>query len=156
MAYRFLLLTLAFSASAIAQKSAAPIPPKPDLIYIQHAQTLVATELIHAKENKQKDDTVYVIDGLNSSARTPLALPIFLVKTDKLVPDKLILYRLKAVDGHREISLTAKRVNTDPIHVDVVKIDQNLYKLTVYDGLDAGEYALSATDSNLYFCFQVY
>ena len=156
MALRSLVLALAVSALAIAQKYSGPTPPKPDLIYIQHAQTLVVTELVQAKENKQKDDTVYIIDGPNSSARTPLALPIFLVKTDKLIPERLILYRLKSADGHREISLAAKRLNADPIHVDVVKIDANFYKLTVYDGLDPGEYALSPADSNLHFCFQVY
>jgi hypothetical protein len=156
MALRSLLLTLALAAFAAAQRYSGPTPTKPDLIYIQHAQTLVPTELVQAKEDKRSDDTVYLIDGPNSSARTPLALPIFLVKTEKLVPERLILYRLKSADGHREISLAAKRLNADPIHVDVIKLDANLYKLTVYDGLDPGEYALTPADSNLSFCFQVY
>jgi hypothetical protein len=149
-------LALILSVSAAAPESSGPVPPKADLLYIQHAQTLVAAEMVQAKEEKQTDDAKYVIDGASSTARTPLALPTFLVKTDKLVPDRLILFRLKSVDGHREIALSAKRLNPDPIHVDVVKLDANLYKLTVYDGLDAGEYALSPVDSNLSFCFQVY
>jgi hypothetical protein len=153
---RTILLALGFTAFALAQKYAGPVPSKPDLVYIQHAQTLVPTELAQAKENKGKDDTVYVIDGAASTARTPLALPIFLVKTEKLVPDRLILYRLKIADGHREIALSAKRANPEPIHLDVVQVADHVYKLTVYDGLDAGEYALSPVDSNLSYCFQVY
>ncbi len=156
MTHRTVLLAVGFTAFAVAQKYSGPVPAKPDLVYIQHAQTLVPTELVQAKENKGKDDTVYVIDGAASTARTPLALPIFLVKTEKLSPDRLILYRLKIVDGHREIALLAKRANPEPIHLDVVQVDDHLYKLTVYDGLDAGEYALSPVDSNLSYCFQVF
>src|SRR5215469_10964487 len=128
MTHRTVLLALGFAAFTGAQPYKGPVPPKPDLVYIQHAQTLVPTELAQAKENKSKDDTVYVIDGATSTARTPLALPIFLVKTEKLVPDRLILYRLKIVDGHREIAMSVKRANPEPIHLDVVQVADHVYK----------------------------
>ena len=156
MGLRCFALAIWMSGSAAAQKYAGPPPATADLLFIQHAQTLVPTERVQAKENKIKDDTVYTIDGLNSPARTPLALPMFIVKTDQLAPERLILYRLKTVENHREIALSAKRLNADPIHVDVIQTGDHLYKLTVYDGLDPGEYALSPVDSNLMFCFQVY
>jgi hypothetical protein len=147
---------MAALATAIAQKYTGPAPPKPDLPYIQHATDLIATEAVDVKEQKTKDDTVYTIDGENSSSKTPLALPIFFIKADKLNPASLEMYRLESKDGHRVLTASAKK-NAEPIHVQVTRLGpDNIYKLDVYNGLDAGEYALTAEGWKQMFCFQVY
>jgi hypothetical protein len=142
-------------ATANAQKYTGPPPAKPDLPYIQHATNLIATEAVEAKEQKSKDDTVYPIDGENSSSKTPLALPIFFIKADKLNPASLQMYRLESKDGHRQLTASAKK-NAEPIHVEVTRVAADIYKLDVYNGLDAGEYALTAEGWKQMFCFQVY
>jgi hypothetical protein len=142
-------------ATANAQKYTGPPPAKPDLPYIQHATNLIATEAVEAKEQKSKDDTLYTIDGENSSSKTPLALPIFYIKADKLNPASLQMYRLESKDGHRQLTASAKK-NAEPIHVEVTRVGADIYKLDVYNGLDAGEYALTAEGWKQMFCFQVY
>ena len=142
-------------ATATAQKYTGPPPAKPDLPYIQHATNLIATEAVEAKEQTSKDDTVYTIDGESSSSKTPLALPIFFIKADKLNPASLQMYRLESKDGHRELTASAKK-NAEPIHVEVTRVAADIYKLDVYNGLDAGEYALTAEGWKQMFCFQVY
>jgi hypothetical protein len=147
---------MAAMATANAQKYTGPAPPKPDLPYIQHATNLIATEAVDVKEQKNKDDTLYTIAGENSSSKTPLALPIFFIKADKLNPASLQMYRLESKDGHRELTASAKK-SAEPIHVQVTRVDaDNIYKLDVYNGLDAGEYALTAEGWKQMFCFQVY
>jgi len=151
-----LLLPLVAMAAANAQKYTGPAPPKPDLPYIQHATNLIPTEPVEAKEDKKPGDVIYTIDGANSSAKTPLALPIFIIKADKLNPDNLQMYRLEVKEGHRELTASAKK-NAEPIHVQVTRIgSDNMYKLDVYNSLDAGEYALMVEGSNRMYCFQVY
>jgi hypothetical protein len=151
-----LCTAMAAMATASAQKYTGPAPPKPDLPYIQHAANLIATEAAEPKEQKGKDDTVYTIDGENSSSKTPLALPIFLIKADKLNPASLQMYRLESKDGHRELTASAKKT-AEPIHVQVTRLGpDNIYKLDVFNGLVAGEYALTAEGWKQMFCFQVY
>ena len=150
------LLPLAAMAAAHAQKYTGPPPPKPDLPYIQHATNLIPTEPVDAKEDKKLGDVIYTIDGANSSAKTPLALPIFIIKADKLNPGNLQMYRLESKEGHRELTAAAKK-NAEPIHVQVTQIGgDNIYKLDVYNSLDAGEYALTVEGSNRMYCFQVF
>ncbi|MCX6638717.1 MAG: hypothetical protein NT090_26990 [Acidobacteria bacterium] len=81
---RALVLPFIALSLAAAQKYQGPRPPKPDLPYLLHASRLVETEVAEAREEKRKDDTVYVISGASSPARTPLAEPILLVETEKL------------------------------------------------------------------------
>jgi hypothetical protein len=151
-----LCTAMAAIATANAQKYTGPAPPKPDLPYIQHATNLIATEAAEPREQKSKDDTVYSIDGENSSSKTPLALPIFLIKADKLNPASLQMYRLESKDGHRELTESAKKT-AEPIHVQVTRLGpDNIYKLDVYNGLDPGEYALTAEGWKQIFCFQVF
>ena len=151
-----LCTAMAALATGNAQNYTGPPPPKQDLPYIQHATNLIATEPVEAKEEKTKDDVLYTVDGANSSAKTPLALPIFIVKADKINPASLQMYRLESKDGHRELTASAKK-NAEPIHVQVTPLSgSNLYQLDVYNSLDAGEYALTAEGSNQMFCFQVY
>ena len=141
---------------AFAQKYDGPRPPKPDILYIKHANNLIPTEVVQAKEDQRKDDTLYTIDGENSSARTPLAEPIFLLLADKLQPDKLQLFKLETKNGHREI-LFAKRKGPMSIRVEITRLgSDNLYKLEVEEELAPGEYSLSPPGSNQAFCFQVF
>ena len=55
-----------------------PRPPKPDVLYLVHASNLVPTEVTEAQQEGKKDDTTFSVAGAASSARTPLAEPIFL------------------------------------------------------------------------------
>ena len=146
------LLLLAVAASA--QKYDGPRPPKPDLPYLRHADNLLPTEPLQAKEEKQKKETVYVMAGAASSARTPLASPVFLMQADKISPDKLGLFKLEVKGGSRQIVFGKKP--PQPIRMDVSKLDGDLYKLEVVDSLAPGEYSLSPEGSNAVFCFAVF
>ena len=153
------LLALIFGAAALvtAQKYDGPRPAKPDLPYLKHANNLVPTEASEAKEEKgKKDEMTYVIAGAASTARTPLASPIFLLQTQKLNAQTLGLYRLEVRNGRREITTSPKKP-MQPIRVEVARLDSSgLYKLEVVDSLEPGEYSLSPEGSNQVFCFQVY
>jgi hypothetical protein len=156
MIRRILPLLLAAVCAAFAQKYDGPRPPKPDLPYLKHADNLVATEESKAVEEKQKkDDILYMVEGAASTARTPLASPIFLLQADKLSPDKLGLYRLDVKGNHREILFGAKK-QPRAIRLDVTRVDGNLFRIEVDESLEPGEYSLSPEGSNQVFCFQVY
>jgi hypothetical protein len=150
------LFALAVVWAAFAQKYDGPRPPKPDVPFLKHADNLVPTEVVQAKEEKRKDDTLYTIEGQNSSAKTPLSEPIFLLQSEKLLPDKLQLFKLDTKNGHREI-LLSKRRGPMPIRVEVTRLSSdNLYKLEVDEQLVPGEYSLSPEGSNQVFCFAVF
>ena len=146
---------LLFVVAASAQKYDGPRPPKPDLPYLKHADNLIPTEAAQAKEQKQKSDTLYVIEGANSPARTPLASPIFLFQSDKIVPEKLGLYKLDVKGGHREILFGARK-SPKPVIITVTHLDGNLYRIEADDTLEPGEYSLSPEGSNQVFCFAVF
>jgi hypothetical protein len=150
-----LVLLLLLALPALAQKYDGPRPPKPDVPYLKHASTLVPTEAAQAKEQKQKNDTLYVIEGANSPARTPLAAPVFLFQSDKLVAEKLGLYKLDVKNGHREILFGAKK-SPKPIIITVTHVDGNLYRIEADESLEPGEYSLSPEGSNQVFCFAVF
>jgi len=153
---QILPLLLVAVAAGNAQKYTGPAPAKPDLPYILHATNLIATEPVDAKEQRSGTDTLWTIDGANSPAKTPLALPIFVIKADKLNPSGLQMFRLESKEGHRELTASAKKT-AEPIHVQVTRLSgDNLYQLDVYNSLDAGEYALLAEGSLRMFCFQVF
>jgi hypothetical protein len=143
------------AAAAFAQKYDGPKPPKPDVPYLKHATDLVPLETAEAKEQKQKNDTLYVGEGAQSSAKTPLASPVFLFVSSKIQPDKLGLYKFDVKGGHREILFGPKK-SPKPLRIDVTHLDGNLYKLEVNDSLEPGEYSLSPEGSNQVFCFQVF
>jgi hypothetical protein len=155
MLRRFLPLAFAVVLTATAQKYAGPRPPKADLPYLKHADNLIPTEAVAAKEEKKKDDTLYVIDGANSSAKTPLALPIFLLQAAKLAPERLQLFKLDSKSGHREILFSRKNPPT-AIRVEVTRLDSDLYRIEVDESLEPGEYSLSPEGSSQVFCFQVF
>jgi hypothetical protein len=158
MLRRILPLLLALASAGFAQKYDGPRPPKPDIPYLKHADNLVATEVADAKEEKKKDDTLYIMEGASSTAKTPLSSPVFLIQADKIQPEKLALYRLEVKGGHREILFSPKkRQNAMPIRIEVKRVSSdNLYKIEVEDTLSNGEYALSPEGSNQAFSFQIY
>jgi hypothetical protein len=146
-------------AALAADKYSGPRPPKPDVPYLMHADTLVPTEASEAKEESHKDDSAYTVPGAASPARTPMAEPVFLFLSDKIQPDTLQLYRLEVKNGNRQVVLSQKRRGgSRPMRLMVTRLDDKLYRLEVDEGLglENGEYSLSPTGSNGVFCFQVY
>lgn len=135
-----------------------PRPPKSDIPYLLHGSALVPTEVVEAKEEgTKKDETTYVIDGAASSARTPLAEPIFLFESDKINPERLELYRLEVKGGRREITISQKRrKGPRQYRINVTRIAERLYRVEAAISLDDGQYSLSPADSNRAFCFEVY
>ena len=154
---RNLALLLLIACVGWGQKYTGPRPPKADLPYLKHADNLIPAEATEAKEETgKKDEITYAIAGAASSARTPLASPIFLFVRDKLPPESLQLFQLEIRNGRRELTVSPKKPGK-PIRVQVTKLSSDgLYKIEVGDSLDPGEYSLSPTDSNLAFCFQVF
>ncbi|HZT31202.1 MAG TPA: hypothetical protein VFA33_15035 [Bryobacteraceae bacterium] len=153
---------LSFSCLALpaaAQNYSGPRPPRKDIPYLVHADNLVPTEVTEAKEQKTKDGITYVIAGANSTARTPLASPIFLLQGDRIEAERLQLYKLESRGEQREITFFEKKKknNPRPIILEVNRLtSDNLYRLEVDEGLEKGEYSLTPEGSNQVFCFQVY
>jgi hypothetical protein len=158
MARRIVSLLLLAAAASYGQKYTGPRPPKPDIPYLKHADNLIATEAAEAKEENRKDDILYAVAGAASTARTPLASPIFLLQSDKLAADKLQLYKLEVKNGRREILFSRKKKQTAiPLRMEITRLSSdNLYKIEVDDSLEAGEYSLTPEGSNQVFCFEVY
>ena len=119
MMRRILLLVSAATLAAFAQKYNGPRPDKPDLIYIKHADHLVATEVVTAREEKKKNETIYDIDGANSSARTPLVLPVFLLLADKLNPDRLGLKSHPVSVDRNALHITLPAMSLATIKLDL-------------------------------------
>lgn len=141
----------------LAQKYTGPRPAKPDLPYLMHADDLLPTESAEARQEERKNDVTYVIPGANSSARTPLASPAFLLQTDQLQADRLQLFKLLSKGGQREVLFTRKKkLVAHPIRLNVTRLAENLYKIEVDEILENGEYSLTPSDSNQVFCFQIY
>src|SRR6266516_3247431 len=103
-------LLFAVVVAAAAQTYNGPRPEKPDLPYLKHADQLVPTEATEAKEEKgKKEEITYVVAGAASTARTPLASPVFLLQSDKLAAGSLQLYRLESRNGRREVVASPKK-----------------------------------------------
>ncbi len=149
---------MAAAAVSVAQKYDGPRPAKPDLPYLKHADSLLATEAGEAKEEKRKDDVLYVVAGAESPVKTPLASPILLFQSDKIPAEKLQLFKLESKNGRRELLFSHKKKQmAAPIRVDVTKVSSdNIYRIEVSSTLEKGEYSLSPDESNQVFCFAVY
>jgi len=156
MRIRHLALCL-IALCATAQTYTGPLPPSPDIPYLKHAQNLVPTEVLEAKEEKgKKDDIVYAVSGPASTARTPLASPILMLQTEKLVAAALQLYKFEVRNGRRELTVSPKKpAKTYRVELTRLNTDK-LYKLEVEESLEPGEYGFSAEGSNQVFCFQVF
>jgi hypothetical protein len=145
-----LLLVPAFAAD----KYDGPRPPQTDMAYLVHADNLLPTEALEAKS----ESGVYTVPGAASPARTPLAEPIFLIESDKVIPERLELYRWDVKGGRRELAASKgkRKSGSRPLHLSVNKLDGKLYRVEASEPLDPGEYSLSPNDSNKVFCFEVY
>src|SRR6185436_7214679 len=146
------------AAQSVNQKTGLPDPPKPDLPYIIHASSLVATERNEAKEETRKDETLYAVAGGSSGARTPLASPEFLLQIESVPPDRLQLFKLDVRGGRREIVVTRKKKPVArPLRLSIFQVDQKLklFRVRVDESLTAGEYCLTPEGSNTIFGFTV-
>ncbi len=155
---RALLVALLAAVPAVAQKYAGPEPPQSDLPYLVHASTLIPTEALTAQQDEKKDEITYTINGAASSARTPLAEPIFLMKSSKIAPDRLSLYRMDVKNGRREVTFNQRKPkdNQRPVALSVHRLDQGLYRIEANETMTNGQYCLSPDGSNQVFCFEVY
>jgi hypothetical protein len=160
MAPRILLCILAAAGwLSSADKYEGPKPPKPDVPFLLHATSLVETEAVQAREENRKNETIFVVSGASSPARTPLAEPIFIIEAKQIVPDRMELYRFEVKNGNREVSMaTGKRKGGGPrpLHLMVTPLDNRLYKIEANEQLENGEYGLTPSGDNRVFCFQVY
>src|SRR2546430_12577152 len=82
------------------EKYSGPVPPKPDILYLMHANNLVETETGTARQENRKNDATYTINGASSPAKTPLAEPVFIVDAQKIAPDRMELYKLDVKNGN--------------------------------------------------------
>ena len=153
-----LALPLFLASATLAEKYAGPKPPKPDIPYLVHADNLIVTEALEAKEQKGKKETItYIVAGANSSARTPLASPIFLIQAQNIAADKLQLYKLESKNGQREVIFSKKGKSAQPLLLNVTPLgSDNLFRIEVDQTLNPGEYALTPEGSNQVFCFAVF
>ena len=127
-------LTLLMAASGFAaEKYTGPRPPKADVPYLMHADNLIETEIGKAKSDERKDTVVAMVPGASSPVKTPLAEPIFLIKTDRLSVDKIAAYRMEVKNGQREVVVNAKKLKNmkAPIHLQITKLDDRLYRVEV-------------------------
>lgn len=156
MLRRFWIVGIAAALGSSAQKYDGPQPAKPDILYIKQASTLIAMETAEARSEKAGTGTRFTVDGAASAVRTPLPLPVFLVKAVKLAPQNLQLYKMEAREGHREYVVGGANP-PDVLHMEVTRLSSDgLCRIAVSDPLEAGEYAVSSGGSNQVFCFQVF
>ncbi len=154
---RFLLLIALASVAFAQERYAGPRPPKPDLLYLVHADNLIPTEVADSKPESKHNEATYTIDGASSPARTPLAEPIFLIQADKLQPQSFELYRVESKGNHREVSISTRHNRGQrALHLTVTPLGNNLYRVEADEELDDGEYAISPNGSDTVFCFVVY
>src|ERR1700735_2613773 len=138
MQHRALALTvLALSGVGIAWTAdyVGPRPPKPDMLYLVHADNLVPTETGEAKEEGKGGNSKYTMPGPTSSARTPLAEPIFLLQSDKLTPESIELYKFDVKGGRREVDLSGGH-GSKALHLAVTRLERGLYRIEADEVLE--------------------
>jgi hypothetical protein len=143
--------------------AAGPKPDKKDIPYLVHANTLVQTEVAKPSAEDSPEGARYTVPGETSPARTPLALPIFLLDASEIKPEKLRLIRLTANNGHREALLPKRpapaslsQTNDAPILLTVANLGGGVYRFETVNEVENGEYALNVVGTNLFFCFTVF
>ena len=158
MRYQLAFAFLIAGALCAAEKYTGPTPPKPDIPYLLHASNLIETEVAQARQENHKDDSRFAIAGATSSARTPLAEPIFIIDARQISPETLELYRLDVKGGNREVSTNSsrRRGGSHALHLAVKQLSGHLYRVEVDEPLENGEYALSPNGDNKAFCFEIY
>ena len=135
-----------------------PRPPKPDIPYLLHASNLIETETLQAKEEDRKKDHVASVPGKSSPVLTPLAEPIFLFDSSKVIPEKLKLYKMdQTKDGRREVVFPDNPKKAPrPYNLTIKKLSGNLYRVEIDEQLENGEYCLSPEGASTVHCFEVY
>jgi hypothetical protein len=142
--------------------AAGPKPDKKDVPYLVHANTLVQTEVAKPSAEDSPEGSRYIVPGETSLARTPLALPIFLLDAAEIRPEKLRLIRLTAKSGHREAMFPKRpgppslsQTDDAPILLTITNLGGGLYRFESVNEIENGEYALVA-GANQFFCFTVF
>lgn len=155
---RRVLTIVAFAFGLAAQtKYTGPKPDKKDVPYLVHAATLVQTEIAHSTPKDDGDRITWSLPGDSSLAKTPLALPIFVIDAASLAPAKLQLYRFEQKDGRRELTLNKKGASeSEPILITIGSVSGTLYRIEVVNEVENGEYGLTTPGSNQFFCFSVF
>jgi hypothetical protein len=137
-----------------------PTPPKPDLPYLVMADDLVPTEPIVAKtetrnEGKKSQEATYWVAGEHSSAKTPLASPIFAFKRKDVDIEKFEVYPFTIRNGRREVTFSSRKdVTRYTLTITLIKDD--VYRMEVNESLPAGEYAITPNGSDQVYCFGVF
>ena len=152
------LVLVSLTVAGPAEKYTGSWPPKPDVPYLVHADSLIETEIAEAKNEDKGNDRTAWVPGVSSPVRTPLAEPGFLIEVQKLTAEKIELYKFDVRKGRREVSLPlkARKNSSRPLRLTVTRIEGKLYRIEANEGLENGEYSLSPDGSDQVFCFQVY
>ncbi len=155
---RVLVLLVAALSLMAAEKYNGPKPLKADIPYLMHADTLIETEAVEAREETRKDATIAVVPGAAARAKTPLAEPIFIMRTEKLSAEKLSAFKMDVKNGNREVVISQKKQRnaSKPIYLNATRLADNLWKVEVDQSLENGQYTLSPEGSNQTFSFEVY
>ena len=84
--------------------------------------------------------------------------PIFIMESKQISPERMELYKLDVKNGQREVVITGKRKRGGPrpLHVQVTRLGEHLYRIEADEMLENGQYSLSPNDSSHAFCFEVY
>jgi hypothetical protein len=149
-----LILTVCLAAQV---KYAGPKPEKKDVPYLIHASSLLQTETARPTPKDDGDSTLWSIPGESSLARTPLALPAFVIDADAIAPAKLRLYPFEQRDGRRQLRLKRQGASeVEPVLITVAPLGGTLYRIEVVNEVQNGEYGLTVPGSNQFFCFTVF
>jgi len=157
-----LLLTgvVAPLAAQSAKKYSGPRPEKADIPCLLHATRLIELEKSAAGETKTKDGTLYSVPGAASPVKTPVPEPILLFKSDKIDPNRLVLYRMTPRGGSRTLLIPEggrrRKEGPKPVFMLVTMLEPGLFRIEVNEPLEDGEYCLSPEGSNDVFCFSEY
>ena len=153
----FVVLAIAAAVPA-AEKYIGPRPPKADVPYLLHADNLLETEAAMATTETRKDATYAIMKGASSPVKTPLAEPIFIIRTESSSPEKFEAYKLESKGGQREVMIGHKKPKNvqRPIHLAITRLDERLYRIEVDEALEIGEYTLTPQGSDDTFSFAVY
>jgi hypothetical protein len=152
------ILILLLSGLAFGQEYNGPPPDEADMIYLLHAEKLIKTEAIQARQESRKKDTAYVVSGVASPVKTPLAEPIFILMSEDLSPQQIQLFEVSPVKGQREIVFPQRpgKKTPRPRYLTYKQVEGNVYWLEVNEILDNGQYCLTPRGANDVFCFEIY
>ena len=115
------LTVLILSGAGIAWTAdyVGPRPPKPDMVYLVHADNLIPTETGEAKEEGKGNSTKYVMPGATSPGANPSGRTDFILQSDKLAAESLELYKFDVKGGRREVDLSGGRGSSKALHLAV-------------------------------------